>query len=312
MHSGFFYAILRLMNGIPSGFSDYVADGCDRCSFIRSYLARRGVESVVLPVAGKNHVYVKFPTSQYNPQFRIKTVIAHYDRVPGSPGANDNSAANFCLMDWAERLASRFDFHNIRLLFSDGEEFASGSVASQGAFSLASLFKRLGITNDDVYVFDCMGRGTIPILRKTVLPLAVPYTLRMRFAALEDRAEALLRRSTSRRWLTLPFAYSDNAGFIAYGIPAVAVTMLPEDEADKYFAALIKEKSLENYIVNHTVDAKSDAEEKEKLLKLQAMVPETWKLINTENDTERTLTPESFFVFASILDVLADEKTLVS
>ena len=300
------------MNGIPSGFSDYVADGCDRCAFIRSYLARHGVESVVLPVEEKNHVYVKFPTSQYNPQFRIKTVIAHYDRVPGSPGANDNSAANFCLMDWAERLANRSDFHNVRLLFSDGEEFASGGVESQGAFSLASLFKRLGITNDDVYVFDCMGRGTIPILRKTVLPLAVPYAFRTRFAALEERAEALLRRSASQRWLTLPFAYSDNAGFIACGIPAVAVTMLPEDEANAYLAALIKEKSLENYIVNHIVDAKSDAEAKEKLLKLQSMVPETWKLINTKNDTERTLTAESFAVFASILDVLADEKTLIS
>ena len=292
------------MHFLPAGFSDYIADGCDRCAFI-------GVESVVMPVAGKNHVYVKFPTSQYNPQFRIKTVIAHYDRSLGSPGANDNSAANFCLMDWASRLQSRVDFHNVRLLFSDGEEFASGGVASQGAFSLASLFKRLGITNDDVYVFDCMGRGTIPILRKTILPLAVPYELRTRFAALEDRAESLLRR-TSRRWLTLPFAYSDNAGFIACGIPAVAVTMLPEDEADAYLASLIKEKSLENYIVNHTVDAKSDAEAKEKLLKLQSLVPQTWRLINTKNDTERTLTPESFTVFASILDALADEKTLVS
>ena len=299
------------MHFLPAGFSDYIADGCDRCAFIGSYLAEHGVESVVMPVAGKNHVYVKFPTSQYNPQFRIKTVIAHYDRSLGSPGANDNSAANFCLMDWASRLQSRSDFHNVRLLFSDGEEFASGSVACQGAFSLASLFKRLGITNDDVYVFDCMGRGTIPILRKTILPLAVPYELRTRFAALEDRAESLLRR-TSRRWLTLPFAYSDNAGFIACGIPAVAVTMLPEDEADAYLASLIKEKSLENYIVNHTVDAESGEESKEKLLKLQSMVPLTWKLINTKNDTERTLTPESFTVFASILDALADEKTLVS
>ena len=300
------------MNLLPAGFSDYVADDCDRCAFIRSYLARRGVESVVLPVEGKNHVYVKFPTSQYNPQFRIKTVIAHYDRTLGSPGANDNSAANFCLMNWASRLQNRFDFHNIRLLFSDGEEFASGGVACQGAFSLASLFKRLGITNDDVYVFDCMGRGTVPILRKTILPSAVPYELRTRFAALEDRAEELLRRSASRRWLTLPFAYSDNAGFIACGIPAVAVTMLPEDEATAYLSSLIKEKSLENYIVNHTVDAESGEESKEKLLKLQSMVPLTWKLINTKNDTERTLTPESFSVFASILDALADEKTLVS
>ena len=300
------------MNFLPAGFSEYIADDCDRCAFIRSYLTERGVESIVMPVAGKNHIYVKFPTSQYNPQFRIKTVIAHYDRTPGSPGANDNSAANFCLMDWAERLQNRSDFHNVRLLFSDGEEFASGGVACQGAFSLASLFKRLGITNDDVYVFDCMGRGMIPILRKTILPLAAPYGLRTRFAALEDRAEELLRRSASRRWLTLPFAYSDNAGFIACGIPAVAVTMLPEDEANAYLAALIKEKSLENYIVNHTVDAKSDAESKEKLLKLQSMVPRTWRLINTKNDTERTLTPESLTVFASILDALADEKTLAS
>lgn len=289
---------------LPERFSDYLAPDCDRASFIQSYLADRRVSSVVLPVEGKKHVYVKFPSIHYNPQFRIKTVIAHYDRAENSPGANDNSAADFCLMDWAARLQQRADFHNVRLLFTDGEELGANGIADQGAFSLASLFKRLGITNDDVYVFDCMGRGTIPVLGKTPEMFKAPFGFRKKIFSLEERTEDLLRKTGTGRWLTLPLPYSDNAGFIACGIPAVVMSMLPEDDADKYVAALIREKTLERFIMNHEVHGDKDA------ARLKEMIPETWRLFHTPYDNEQTLTPESFAVTAGILDALADEKTI--
>ncbi|HAH63205.1 MAG TPA: hypothetical protein DCL73_14040 [Treponema sp.] len=292
------------MSFLPEHFSEYLAPDCNRCAFIQSYLAARGVSSVVLPVDGKNHVYVKFPSSHYNPQFKIKTVIAHYDRADGSPGANDNSAADFCLMDWAVRLQQRADFHNVRLLFTDGEELGENGVAEQGAFSLASLFKRLGITNDDVYVFDCVCRGTIPVVGKTTEMLKAPFLFRKKFFSLEERTEELLRKTGTGRWLTLPLPYSDNAGFIACGIPAVAITMLPEDEADRYLAALIKEKTLERFVRNHEVSDKKDAD------RLRGMTPQTWRLFHTPYDNEQSLTPKSFAVTAKILDALADEKTV--
>ena len=81
------------MYTIPSAFKDFIAPDCDRAAFIQNFLKAAGLESPVMQMEGKNHIYVKFPQNHYNPTFRIKTVIAHYDRI--GLGANDNSAAVF-------------------------------------------------------------------------------------------------------------------------------------------------------------------------------------------------------------------------
>ena len=268
------------MYTIPSEFNDFIAADCDRAAFIQNFLNWAGLEAPVLQMEGKNHIYVKFPQSQYNSMFRIKTVIAHYDRFPGSPGANDNSAAVFCLLEWAIKLARLAQplFHNIRLIFTDGEELgAAGGVSQQGAFPLAQVFRRLGITNDDIFVFDCMGRGDVPILTQTILPPKAPARFVKDFSALEQRAANLLQTSANGRWFSLPCNYSDNASFIANGIPAVAITMLP---------------SLE-------VTAAT-----------QSQQPQTWQLLHTPGDNLASLTPKSFEIFHNILNNLAALKTL--
>ena len=268
------------MYQIPSSFKDFIATDCDRATFIQNYLNQAGLEAPIMQMEGKNHIYVKFPQSQYNPTFRIKTVIAHYDRFQGSPGANDNSAAVFCLMEWARMLANVAggQFHNIRLIFTDGEELgAAGGVSEQGAFPLAQVFRRLGITNDDIYVFDCMGRGDVPVLTQTILPAKTPARFVKDFSALEQRAAALLQQSANGRWFCLPCNYSDNASFIANGIPAVAITMLPSSE----------------------VTAAT-----------QGQQPQTWQLLHTPSDNLESLTPQSFEIFYNILNNLAALKTL--
>ena len=268
------------MTGIGmSEFEQFIAPECDRASFIQNYLRAAGLEAPLLQMEGKNHIYVKFPQVQYNPSFRIKTVIAHYDRFPGSPGANDNSAAVFCLLRWAGQLAELAggQFHNIRLIFTDGEELGAAGVAEQGAFPLAQVFRRLGITNDDIYVFDCMGRGDVPILTQTILPPKAPARFVKDFSALEQRAASLLQASANGRWFCLPCNYSDNASFIANGIPAVAVTMLPSAE----------------------VTAAT-----------QGVQPQTWQLLHTPGDNLASLTPQSFEIFHNILNNLAALKTL--
>lgn len=268
------------MYTIPSEFNDFIAQDCDREAFIQNYLNKAGLEAPVLQMEGKNHIYVKFHQNQYNPIFRIKTVIAHYDRFSGSPGANDNSAAVFCLLEWAAKLMRLAPpaFHNIRLIFTDGEELgAAGGVAEQGAFPLAQVFRRLGITNDDIFVFDCMGRGDVPILTQTILPHKAPACFVKDFSALEQRAANLLHASANGRWFSLPCNYSDNASFIANGIPAVAITMLPSAE----------------------VNAAT-----------QGQQPETWQLLHTAGDNLASLTPQSFEIFHNILNNLAALKTL--
>ncbi len=292
---------------IPSSFSDFIAPDCDRATFIQDYLNKAGLEAPVLQMEGKNHIYVKFPQSQYNPMFRIKTVIAHYDRI--GIGANDNSAAVFCLMEWAAEIARRFgqqqsscaggpsssgtlsspdtsasaggpannSFHNIRLIFTDGEELGASGVAEQGAFPLAQVFRRLGITNDDIFVFDCMGRGDVPILTQTILPGKTSPRFVKAFSALEQRAASLLQASAGGRWFSLPCNYSDNASFIANGIPAVAITMLPSED----------------------VTAAT-----------RGVQPQTWQKLHTSADNLDSLTPQSFEIFHNILNNLAALKTL--
>lgn len=266
------------MYTIPSVFKDFIASDCNRAFFIQNYLNKAGIDTAVLPMEGKNHIYVKFPQNQYNPTFRIKTVIAHYDRVPGSPGANDNSAADFLMLEWALRLIKMPVFHNIRLIFTDGEELGSEGIESQGAYPLASLFRKLGIKNEDIYVFDCMGRGDVPILTQTNLPKGISREFVNNFNKLEMRAQKLIQNASGGKWFSLPCSYSDNASFIANGIPAVAITILPSEEVS---------------------------------LALRGQIPQTWKKFHTQQDNFESLTPQAFELTARILNQLALQKTLV-
>lgn len=301
------------MYTIPPAFKEFISPTCNRTRFIQDYLKAGGVDSAVMSLEGKNHIYVKFPPQHYNPMFRIKTVIAHYDRI--GIGANDNSAAVFCLMEWARGLTLRqaqgphvaqgpqgsqgsrgalgphvaqgsrgvlgpqnASFHNIRLIFTDGEELGAGGITEQGAFPLAQTFRKLGITNDDIYVFDCMGRGDVPILGAAKLPPNVSTRFLTAYSQLEDRTKQILKSVANGKWFTLPISYSDNASFIANGIPAVVITMLPSVEVQQVLAS---------------------------------QLPDTWKFLHTTSDNFDSLDPAAFEIFFKIINELSKQKTLL-
>ena len=259
-------------------FSNFIRLDADRVAFIQKYLNGIGLDCPIIQVDGKNHLYPVFPKNQYNPLFKIKTIIAHHDRVPHTPGANDNSSSVYSLLRFAERLINRPGIHNIRMIFTDGEELSEGGVALQGAFGLAKLFKKLGITKDDVYVFDCMGRGTIPVLTESQLPKNLSRLFIKDYSELEDRAEKIIRSAAGGKWTRLPCNYSDNAGFIANGIPAVAFTMLPSSEAEDFLRT--------------------------------GQRPLTWQKLHTMDDNLLSLDEEAFEITSRILDNLADLRTV--
>ncbi len=262
------------MYTISQAFKDFISPTCNRALFIQDYLKAGGLDTTIIPLKGKNHIYVKFPQQHYNPMFRIKTVIAHYDRI--GIGANDNSAAVFCLMEWARSVEEQ---HNIRLIFTDGEELGEeGGVEEQGAFPLAQTFRKLGITNDDIYVFDCMGRGDVPILAQAKIPPNVPTKFLTAYSELEQRTKLILQSVSKGKWFSLPVNYSDNASFIANGLPAVEITMLPSIEVNEV---------------------------------LQGKTPDTWKRFHTPQDNLESLTPQSFEIFHKIIRLLALQKTLL-
>lgn len=284
-------------------YKKFLEPQTNRRDFILSWLSERGVKTAVMPIDGHEHIYVVFPKESYSPLFKIKTVIAHYDIFQGSPGANDNTSSVFCLMNWAVWLFNSGIQHNIRLIFTDGEEIASGnqgvsafqmkkkgaSVSGQGAFGLANVFKRLNITDDDVYVFDCVGRGTVPVLSKSFVPKNAGQKFKKNFFSLEARVSQILRSSGNGKFVSLPVPYSDNAGFLAHGIAAVAVTMLPVDEANEYMFNLVRFPQLEDFVLNHKIPL--DVEKSF----LQKMIPPTWQKFHTMQDNFSSLTEESFF-----------------
>ena len=297
---------------LPQGFDKYIAPDTDRLKFLQDYLLARSVQTSVVSVAGRKHLYVNFPSSSYNPRFKIKTILTHYDRVSGSPGANDNSAANFQIADFAVRLKKAVELGavpNIRIFFTDGEELGEGGVSGQGAFGLAELFKKLGITNDDVYVFDSCGRGQVAVLAQAGLSQAQSKNSNFakKFISLFERTQNLLRTSCQNSWITLPVPYSDNAGFLALGIPAVAITLLPKEEVSDYQRALLSDKNLESEVMNCRMD---DSADKLPRFKYEEKMPVTWRLFHTPYDNALSLTEESFDVMRKILDTLAAGRTL--
>lgn len=300
------------MRFLPKEFSEYIAPGASRADFIQERLLQSGVHSVRTVIDGKSHILVQFASTAYNPQFKIKTVIAHYDRVENSPGANDNSAANWQIMNWAAELLHYPTFHNVRIFFTDGEELGwNTGVTEQGAYGIANVFRRLGIVNDDVYVFDACGRGEIPILARTVIPKTAGAAFVKKFNSLFVRAEDVLQTAVPNRWMTLPVPYSDNASFLACGIPAVAITMLPADEATLYARELIKDKTLEAAVMNREASKKERLQSTVPEYSYKERIPRTWRLFHSEADNEDSLSQMSFVVMEKILRALSHIKTPV-
>jgi len=293
-------------------FQKYIEPDCDRLTFLQNYLLEKGVKTSVIPLGGKKHLYVNFPSNAYNPTFKIKTIISHYDRVQGSPGANDNSLANFALADFSSEIFNSKKTHNVRVFFTDGEELGSEGVSSQGAFALADLFRKIGISSDDVYVFDSCGRGEVAILARAGLDSKISGQFKKRFLDLYERTQNLLKKTMTNSWMTLPVPYSDNAGFLACGIPAVAITFLPKEEVAFYYKNLMSDKNLEKAVMNCKIDSsiKNPTDISIQRFKFQEKMPLTWRLFHTEYDNFLSLTPASYDLLKKILLEIASAITI--
>src|SRR5574344_305797 len=278
------------MKKVSESFLNFLSPQTDRKKFIQDYLMEYGIEAPVISISGKNHIYVKFPLYQYEPMFNIKTVIAHYDRAPNSMGANDNSMVVYCMLEWATRLFKMQTFHNIRLIFTDGEELSEKGVSSQGSYDLALLFKKLNIVNDDIFIFDSMGRGTIPVISENKFPTNVATDFINKYKKIENKAIRTLQSAGDGKYFILPTGYSDNASFLANGISSCAITMLPSDEIDFYLKYLNKCRKSYSELKND-----EDA---------QIYIPKTWKMFHTNEDNVENLNEESFIKTTMILNEL--------
>lgn len=275
-------------------FKEFLEPQTDRTEWIQKKLLDSGIDSYVLKLGEQKHIYVKFPLSSYNPLFKIKTILVHYDRI--GIGANDNSAAVYQVIKWAQKLNTQLDFHNIRIIFTDGEEigFDSENKNFQGALGIASIFKRLGLTNDGIYAIDSCGRGDVLVVSSTGKNSG-SKDFTKKFNNLYENTIELAKKSCPEKWVTIPVPYSDNASFVAMGIPAIAITLLPKTEATDYMRELQKNHNLNSEIINRSEESKE-------------ILPLTWKMMHTDQDNVENLTEESWSVMEKFLDALANDK----
>ena len=280
-------------------FSAFLEPAADRRAFITERLAAQGIPYRTVTLQDKTHIVITYRQSAYNPRFKMKTLIAHYDRAAGTQGANDNSAACVQLLLFAKTLLHKRDAHNIRIIFTDGEEAGAESIKNQGAYRLGQGLRALSMQQDDIFVFDMCGSGGTLILSESGI-YGRDKRKTAALIALHRRCRIYADAACRGRWLSLPTAYSDNAGLISAGLTAQVITVLPRKEAELLMRYMPCSEMLQHCIItNAHIPVTSP---------LAAIIPQTWQRMHTPQDRLETLTPQAFILIDKMLRYLAGVK----
>jgi len=278
----------------------------DRLAFLSAWLYIRSIEHNVVELAGKKHLVIRFAPSAYDSTFRRKTLIAHYDRAQDSPGANDNSAACFQLLLLAERLTKIHKSHNINIVLTDGEEAGSNGIASQGSYGLGTGMRTLGLTETDVYVFDGCGRGDTLIVSDSGTEESLPKKMSQHIEHIYSEAITIAREAVASEWTRLPTPWSDNAGLLAAGIASLVITVLPRIEAVTLQQGLESDLATRAQLVRILKTNPRQCVDP----KLSHMIPRTWMMMHTGEDTAGSLQAGAFQLMSRFLDILSRRMTV--
>jgi len=297
-------------NGPYCRYFDFIAPNADRYAILLKQISALNFNSTVIKVEGNSHIFIfppgqkslrsasgVFPFSGTSPYL----FSAHYDRVPGSPGANDNSIAVFHLLNAAVTLTQKGIGRWI-IVFTDKEELTAGeSLEKQGSFTLAKKIKSWGLEKAKIFNFDACGTGgvfiistTTDLILKTAGQGGVSQNIReiiKNIAALRDHALETAQKLRLDRVLLAPTPFSDDVGFLRAGLAAQTVTMLPANEAEQYEALLRDRPNFGNLIISGEVKEPSE----------YRRLPETWRCLNNAQDDPSRLTPEYFKTFVNFV-----------
>ncbi|MDR2160001.1 MAG: Zn-dependent exopeptidase M28 [Treponema sp.] len=280
-----------------SRFADFIAPGADRYGILGSLIDMMGFNSLVFPVGERRHFFIlprgrRFKAAGGFP-FRGQSPVilaAHYDRVAGSPGANDNSAAVFQLLRTALRLTELETGYWI-MIFTDGEELGAGEgFENQGSFALAELLRQGGLGDARVFIFDACGTGDTLIISSTTDYIlrnersAATRKARQLVGELREHAMETVRNLRLDKVLVVPTPFSDDAGFLRGGIPAQTICMLPAEEAASYASLLRMRPEFADFFLAGAIRNTAD----------RFNIPETWRCLNGPSDSRLRLTPAYF------------------
>jgi hypothetical protein len=281
-------------------FFDFIAPDADRYRILLAQIEKLKLNSAVISIKGNRHFFI-FPSGRNQtlpakgafPSFRGKSPIilsAHYDRVPGSPGANDNSAAVFHLLKAAQRLRELREAHWI-IIFTDKEELKAGDgIRDQGSFSLAEKLRAWGLGGGRIFNFDVCGSGdtfifsstTDYLLKKNKQPEV--HRTKLLIDKLREHALSTAHHLRLNKVLLVPTPFSDDAGFLRAGFAAQTITILPSAEASPYALLLRSRPDFAECLISGAAQNKTNLR----------FIPETWRSINGPSDSHLRLTPQFF------------------
>lgn len=289
---------------------EFCKPDCDRYDFLINWLTREEISHSVIPTGEARHILIRLDKVRpYLKRYYVKTLVAHYDRVPGTPGANDNSAAVFQLLYSINKLKSLKFAHNVQILLTDKEELTpSQSVTTQGAFQLARLFREKNITNCIFFVFDMCGIGDTLVYGKTGLQLLKSKMENdSRYKPVVRRMEDfsitfsdLFLQFRDGEFFNLNTLFSDDLGLLLNRFPSVQLSVLPYDEAITLKNNLLSIPEEQWHLL---YDKGMLSEEYRDFIKSQ--LPFSWKGNHGEGDEVETLTAGAFELIDEFIMELA-------
>ncbi len=271
--------------GLPGWFHEFCAPNADRFAVLVQVLKDKELPLELVRTGPFRHVQVR-SGRPWVPETGEKVLVAHYDCVAGTPGANDNGASVLALVNYLCRPRRGLA---LRVVFTDGEELTSGgSATEQGAHALArswgpieGLFPVvLDMTGiGDTVVLGHLGEHLLRQTRQKGPPTGLDNYARLRLGALR-----WLATCGAGDTLEINTPFSDDLGFFLGGIPAVQISLLPRRQALEYR----KRREAPGELAG----------------KAPGELPEAWRTMHGPDDLPEHLTPQSRALVAELLDKL--------
>ncbi|PIE04783.1 MAG: hypothetical protein CSA76_02420 [Spirochaetales bacterium] len=265
----------------------FCAPEADRFSVLKQSLIRRKIPFNVIPLEGARHILLPAPPpSALNKNYYRVTLVAHYDRVDNTPGANDNAASVFQLLAHREAMYKEVNAPLTQIIFTDKEELlaqhntASKAPLRQGSWYLARHLRRLGVSNVLFFVLDMCGIGDTPVWGHSVRKAGI-HTLQ----GIENNAftemETFLKKFSGGKNFGVHPLFSDDLGLLLGGYPALQVSLLPRHQAEQLPPLPANPLPLRQHLQNN--------------------MPPAWQSAHTPFDTPDKLQAASFLLISRLL-----------
>ncbi|MDC7220088.1 MAG: M28 family peptidase [Spirochaetales bacterium] len=206
---------------------------CNRYLQLKEWFNREEISASVIQTGDLKHFLIRPGEERgFDSQNYTKTLVAHYDRFPGSPGANDNGASVFQLLHLCRYLQDCRYTHNCQILLTDGEELHHGSGRKeQGSYLLGELFKQHGIDRTVMIILDMCGIGD------TLIYSTGHEKLTGRRSPREEEILKpildLIPTYSRGKSLSVTEKYSDDLGFLAHDFLTLQVSLIPWKERNQ-------------------------------------------------------------------------------